>query len=253
MLCKKYWSFWTFLCCGLIPVMGQSHCQRPCEPVRLGLAVPLDADVLLPCSFQPGLLQEAQSSGLAVLWRQGQFNYLVELKLPEEALFWDSRKGRVEVFKHLFHEGNFSILMRSVQESDLGLYHCELFEGINCSIGCQEVELSLRKAGNTWPGVMVDYWYCVAGGGVFLLLLLGCACCVWCRCVKMQQPSHSSGRSTIEYIDNDLYSNVNYYQGQLPQEIEGCHSSSSSNRKQDEGNGQEVPSSIYACIAEFQF
>ncbi|KAJ8275773.1 hypothetical protein COCON_G00075250 [Conger conger] len=180
MLYNKYWSLWMFLCHGLIPVMGQ--CLKPCEPRKLNLTVALNSDVLLPCLVNVSLLQKAQSM-LAAVWTHGQKN-LLELNTSGQVKFWNHREHRVNIIKSP-QKGNFSIFIKLVQESDQGLYCCELFDGQDRSMGCEEVQLSLQKAppGDTWMGLVVNYWYyTAAGGAVFILLILGCACRVWHRC-----------------------------------------------------------------------
>ncbi|XP_061104276.1 uncharacterized protein si:dkey-65b12.12 isoform X2 [Conger conger] len=148
---------------------------------------------------------------LAAVWTHGQTN-LVELNTSGQVQFWNHKEHRVNIIKSP-QKGNFSIFIKLVQESDQGLYCCELFDGQNGSMGCEEVQLSLQKAppGDTWMGLVVNYWYyTAAGGAVFILLILGCACCVWHRCVKVQRTR--SGNSTIDWVNNDFYGKISYNQ-----------------------------------------
>ncbi len=48
----------------------------------------------------------------------------------------------MKVFRDAAVSGNFSMLIKDVQLSDLGLYRCELFRDFNCSLGYQEIEIS---------------------------------------------------------------------------------------------------------------
>ncbi|KAJ8412418.1 hypothetical protein AAFF_G00127540 [Aldrovandia affinis] len=257
---NKYLTLWMILSCGLVcavSVMGQSHCRRAPQPTTF-LTAALNSDILLPCNFKPSLLQEAQSGDVATVWTQDTVANpnLVELKLSGQPLFWNTKGSRVMVFPHLFHEGNFSILIKMVEKSDLSLYYCELFDGVNCSMAHQEVELRLREVltAEMWARVIVDNWYYIAAGGTaFVFLLVCCACCVRYRCVKPRQSC--CGKAAIDggtemqrhrdWIENNYYGN--YCQDGLPPEIElNKNSLSSANRKQHRGNGKENSSPIYA-------
>lgn len=69
-------------------------------------------------------------------------DYIVEIKVNDHASFWNNRRNRIKAFHAAAASGNFSILIRDVQLSDLGLYRCELFRDVNCSLGYKEIEIS---------------------------------------------------------------------------------------------------------------
>ncbi|KAI1902905.1 hypothetical protein AGOR_G00021120 [Albula goreensis] len=238
---SKYWTLLMFLCHGGLSVMAQEHCRRAGEPTAHLTAV-LSSDVLLPCTFVPGLLQEARSSDLAVVWMQGPLSSFVEIKWAGEVSFWDTRKGRVKVFKDRSHEGNFSIVIQKVQESDLGLYSCELFDGVNCSMALQEVQLSLQNdtSGALWLHIMSNSWYYIAAGGsVIIFLIVGCSFSLRHRWKQSRSANYGTG-----WMLNTTYGNTSYHRDQLPQEIQLSQRSSEESSKK--GNEQESSSPIYA-------
>ncbi|RXN23528.1 matrix-remodeling-associated 8-like protein [Labeo rohita] len=62
------------------------------------------------------------------------------IKVNGQINFWNHRK-RINGFREAAASGNFSILIRNVQLSDLGLYRCQLFRDFNCSLGYKEIQL----------------------------------------------------------------------------------------------------------------
>ncbi len=80
----------------------------------------------------------------SALWTQINENidYIVEIKVNARESFWNNRRNRIEAFCAAAASGNFSILIKDVQLSDLGLYRCELFRDFNCSLGYKEIEIS---------------------------------------------------------------------------------------------------------------
>ncbi|KAL6463879.1 hypothetical protein MHYP_G00282700 [Metynnis hypsauchen] len=129
----------------------------------INVTTDLQSDVLLPCHFEATLLGSNKTADIAAVWshRSTPAENLLEIKLQGEVSFWNSRDRRVKPFPKLSESGNFSILLRHVQQSDLGLYRCELHEGINCSIAYQEITLHTGAI----------------GGGVVLLSLLSSSIC----------------------------------------------------------------------------
>ncbi|KAL6463863.1 hypothetical protein MHYP_G00282540 [Metynnis hypsauchen] len=109
----------------------------------INVTTDLESDVLLPCNFKATLLGSNKTADIAAVWSQTTIpaDNLVEIKLQGEVSFWNNRDKRIKTFPKLSESGNFSILLRNVQQSDLGLYRCELHEGINCMIAYQEVQL----------------------------------------------------------------------------------------------------------------
>ncbi len=77
----------------------------------------------------------------SAVWTQinETIDYIVEIKVNAHESFWNNRHNRIEAFRAAAASGNFSILIKDVQLSDLGLYRCELFRDINCSLGYKEI------------------------------------------------------------------------------------------------------------------
>ncbi|XP_053474482.1 uncharacterized protein LOC128603804 isoform X3 [Ictalurus furcatus] len=121
---------------------GRELCKSYCTD-RSNISIKLQSDVLLPCTFNPTLLGSDKTADIAVVWSQRNttIHHLVEITLQGEVKFWDSKHGRIKTFPKLSESGNFSILLQKVQPYDLGLYHCELFNGTGCRIAYQELQL----------------------------------------------------------------------------------------------------------------
>ncbi|KAG9281681.1 hypothetical protein AMEX_G231 [Astyanax mexicanus] len=111
---------------------------------RINFSTPLQSDVLLPCNFNSSLLGSDLTADIAAVWSYKNIteDNLLEISLQGVVMFWNNRGGRINPFPKLSTSGNFSILLHKVNKSDLGLYRCELFNGINCSIAYQEIILS---------------------------------------------------------------------------------------------------------------
>ncbi|KAG7483751.1 hypothetical protein MATL_G00041740 [Megalops atlanticus] len=193
LLCIKHGTLWMILCCDVMSVIGQSQC-RSSHLQTTNVTAALDSDALLPCDFNENLLQEARSGDVAVVWTHGTMINLVEIKLSGQPSYWDHRGGRVRTFPKM--PGNFSLLISRVQESDLGRYRCELFDGSNCSIAYEVVELRQLKLISVETLWLVDNWYFVAAGGAIIVsLFITGACCVQYKCVKA--PLSRSGNLAV--------------------------------------------------------
>ncbi|KAI5089228.1 hypothetical protein C0J45_20636 [Silurus meridionalis] len=112
--------------------------------IHSNITAELQSDVLLPCNFHPTLLGSDKTADIAVVWTQKNTttHSLLEISLQGDVRFWDYKGGRIKTFPKLSESGNFSILVQKVQLYDLSLYHCELFNGFNCSIAYQEIHLT---------------------------------------------------------------------------------------------------------------
>lgn len=123
--------------------------ENPCRNIYVPGYYPLlteaQSDVLLPCNFDPALLGSDKNADIAVVWSREQKNSdlhtVLKVTRLGEVTFWTNTSGRIKMVPELTASGNFSILVQKVQLSDLGLYHCELFNGINCRIAYQEIGL----------------------------------------------------------------------------------------------------------------
>ncbi|XP_037389582.1 uncharacterized protein LOC108437636 [Pygocentrus nattereri] len=170
---------------------------------RSSVTTDLQSDVLLPCNFKATLLRSNKTADIAAVWshRTIPADNLVEISLQGEEMFWNNSDKRIKTFTKLSESGNFSILLRNVQQSDLGLYRCELHEGINCSIAYQEVQLGVSEYQKT----------IIAGtsGAVVLLLLPVCICCTGIKgrfCMRQEGVQASGKRDTKEetIYENDM-------------------------------------------------
>ncbi|KAI4891803.1 hypothetical protein NFI96_014805 [Prochilodus magdalenae] len=151
--------------------LSVSRCRT--KPLaRIDIATELQSDVLLPCFFKPDILGSHKTADITAVWSQQDItsDNLLEVKLPDEVMFWKNRSGRIIPFPEYSESGNFSILLRNVQRSDLGLYRCELFRGHNCTKAYQEVTVSVEFGS-------IKYWYLLLGAAVILCLLLVSSCC----------------------------------------------------------------------------
>ncbi|XP_036436460.1 uncharacterized protein LOC118814791 [Colossoma macropomum] len=167
----RFFGLWMLWWCCL--VKGSRGCQMQYVG-RSNLTTELQSDVLLPCIFKPTLLGSNKTADIAAVWSQAIIpsDNLVEINLQGEVMFWNNRGGRIKTFPKLSESGNFSILLRNVQQSDLGLYRCELHEGINCMIAYQEVQLGLAAVSEYQKAIIAG----TSGGAVVLLLFTACVC-----------------------------------------------------------------------------
>ncbi|KAL6463866.1 hypothetical protein MHYP_G00282570 [Metynnis hypsauchen] len=158
----------------------------------INVTTDLQSDVLLPCNFEATLLGSKKTADIEAVWSHSTpAENLVEIKLQGEVSFWNNRDKRIKTFPKLLESGNFSILLRNVQQSDLGFYRCKLHEGINCSIAYQEVQLGLAAVSEYQKTIIAG----ASGGAAVLLLFTVCVCYI------------ASKRPAIDY---SLYTTVSY-------------------------------------------
>lgn len=82
------------------------------------LSAPLGSPVLLPCIFSASNLSW-------VSWSHSPDTYLVRLTSKGRVKFVDPRHGRVKAFLNQGSEGNYSIRIDELKNTDLGCYRCE--------------------------------------------------------------------------------------------------------------------------------
>ncbi|KAI4891802.1 hypothetical protein NFI96_014804, partial [Prochilodus magdalenae] len=158
-----------------ISVAAESKCRSELIS-SIYVTTELQSDVLLPCIFEPTLLGSDMTADVAAVWsrRDGTVDNLLEIKLQGVVMFWNIKSVQVKTFPKLSESGNFSILLRNVQRSDLGLYRCELYEGLTCLIAYRELHLSKSKTqwpqsgGNRCEMALICFWFFTVWG---LLLL----------------------------------------------------------------------------------
>ncbi|XP_072516362.1 uncharacterized protein [Salminus brasiliensis] len=138
----------------------------------INITTELQSDVLLPCYFGPAVLGSDKTADIAAVWSQQTIpeDNLMEIRLQGEVMFWKNRDGRIEPFPKLSASGNFSIVLHKVQQSDLGLYRCELFKGISCGLAYQDFYISTFPEAHS----SIQYWHYLLGAAVTVFLLSVC-------------------------------------------------------------------------------
>ncbi|KAL6463877.1 hypothetical protein MHYP_G00282680 [Metynnis hypsauchen] len=178
--------FFTVWMLPLLPCFtAESKCKNRLIS-SINVTTELQSDVLLPCNFEATLFGSNQTADIAAVWIQRNIpaDILLEIKLQGEVMFWNNRDKRIKTFPKLSKSGNFSILLHNVQQSDLGLYRCELHEGINCRIAYQEVQLEPTEA-VSGGFLSLPITAGALGGGIILLGLL----IISYSCVKRSKDS----------------------------------------------------------------
>ncbi|XP_016332524.1 uncharacterized protein LOC107680934 isoform X2 [Sinocyclocheilus anshuiensis] len=170
-------AVWILCCCCCCLVCGGGHgvCEDRKLITRISLTAELQSEILLPCLFEPALTGSNPTMKLGAVWTQinETINYIVEIEVNGHESFWNNRRNRIKAFSAAAASGNFSILIRDVQLSDLGLYRCELFRDVNCSLGYKEIEISAFSLHINWQLVVAGGG---GGGGGFLLLFMITVC-----------------------------------------------------------------------------
>ncbi|XP_055055972.2 uncharacterized protein [Misgurnus anguillicaudatus] len=192
-------------CCWLMHVKGQDVCQSNLTQ-RINLTTELQSEILLSCYFGEAFIKTNQTPNASVVWTHiyETSRDIVEVPVSGEAKFWNSRQGRIKAFSHISGSGNFSILIKNVTKSDLGLYQCKLYRDSNCFQHYMEINISLAP--------MKIYWQLLLGGGGFLLVCLIPACAFYTWTKRQTVPSshdgHNSDGQTFEQTDEITYASV---------------------------------------------
>ncbi|KAL6463872.1 hypothetical protein MHYP_G00282630 [Metynnis hypsauchen] len=197
----RFFGLWTLWCCCL--VTGSRGCQMQYVG-GINVTIDLQSDVLLPCNFEATLLGSNKTADIAAVWshRSIPAHNLVEFRPQEVIVFWKHRGGRIKTFTNLSESGNFSILLRNVQQSDLGLYRCELHEGVNCTIAYQEVQLGLAAVSEYQESILAG----ASGGAALVLLLTACVCYIGTKRRLCMRKNGVWGPA----IDYSVYTTVSY-------------------------------------------
>ncbi|KAK2911819.1 hypothetical protein Q8A67_003952 [Cirrhinus molitorella] len=182
------------LCCCLVYGRGHSLCNAGKLLTRINLTTHLQSEILLPCLFEPALFGSHLTTNSAAEWTQinETTDYILEIIVNVQIRFWNSRHNRIEAFRDAAASGNFSILIKDVQLSDLGLYRCQLFRD-NCSLGYKEIQISLAAVEFS----LLSNWQLIAagGGGGFLLLCLITVCIYYTRTKRQRVDASVNDRS----------------------------------------------------------
>ncbi|KAF3688295.1 CD276 antigen -like protein Precursor [Channa argus] len=82
-------------------------------------------DVLLPCVYSE---EDPLPETVSVYWRDKDDNIVLDIidSSPKKGLGDLMFRERVESFPELFKNGNFSIILRKLQQTDAGLYECHI-------------------------------------------------------------------------------------------------------------------------------
>ncbi|XP_029963665.1 uncharacterized protein LOC115400132 isoform X2 [Salarias fasciatus] len=169
---------------------GESDEQELCKSHKVGAL--LGSPTLLPCRFSPG-------SNNTVTWTHVEHMDVVRLSLNGNIHFTDHRYGRVKAFPNQASEGNFSIRIDDLTESDLGLYHCRQDDV------CHQVELFIDSSQSELMKLLI---WVGAAVGLLILLSAGAYCCYKCcfeRCCNTAGDRHKpviTVSSTVTVADD---------------------------------------------------
>ncbi|XP_034156334.2 uncharacterized protein LOC113531044 isoform X2 [Pangasianodon hypophthalmus] len=188
---------------------AENLCKRELL-ISSNISAELQSDVLLPCNFNPALLGSDKTADIAVVWSQRNttIHNLVEITLQGVAKFWNYKGGRIKTFPKLSESGNFSILLQKVQPYDLSLYRCELFNGSNCRIAYQELQLQLSHE-NYQSSLLLWSITGALAGGIVLAVFTTCLL-------------HAKRRQNIIVIETD-YGVAGKHQLQPESSQENCY------------------------------
>ncbi|XP_051531156.1 uncharacterized protein si:dkey-65b12.12 isoform X1 [Myxocyprinus asiaticus] len=221
---------------GCCHVRGHGVCQNNLI-TRINLTTELQSEILLPCYSEPALFGSNMTANVSVEWTHisTPVDFIVEIKVSGEVLFWNHRGKRIKAFPDFAGSGNFSILIRDVQRSDLGLYRCELFREFNCSLGYKDTQLSLTAIEfsllNNWQLMLA------ASGGVLLLcVFIGCGYYTW---TKRKTVYASVDHNSPDCHDNEGQAGDEITYGSVAYKPHNCIDS----------NGQRVDEVTYASVA----
>ncbi|XP_048838373.1 uncharacterized protein LOC125712394 isoform X2 [Brienomyrus brachyistius] len=166
----QIWVLSILLYCNVPTSCGHSRCNKACEITALVKGT-INSAVLLPCNITVYHTE-------TVMWSQAAD--LVTIRTHGYVNFFDNREGRVKTFPYLSNKGNFSIRLEHLQQSDLGIYCCEVQGGSSSACNKVNVTLDLEEnlEGNSVKRFLAGSWYYIAAAGVLVLiaLIVICAC-----------------------------------------------------------------------------
>ncbi|XP_041796102.1 uncharacterized protein LOC121608796 [Chelmon rostratus] len=160
------------------------------------LSAPLGSPVLLPCIFSASNLSW-------VSWSHSPDTYLVRLTSKGRVKFVDPRHGRVKAFLNQGSEGNYSIRIDELKNTDLGCYRCEHEQ--NC------LQVNLVAEIGTLSGERQLLIYICVGVAVFILLIVCGCCCMKFICDgappqdtgRVPADEQQRGQDTLVYENDD--------------------------------------------------
>ncbi|XP_029302648.1 uncharacterized protein LOC115017999 isoform X2 [Cottoperca gobio] len=125
-------------------------------------SAPLGSSVLLPCNFETSNLNW-------VSWTHSPGVDLLRLTSAGRIKFLDPRHGRVKAFPIQGSQGNYSICIDELNNSDLGCYLCKQGDD------CLQVELVVERG-----ALSREMVYICVSVTAFILLSVGGYCCMKC-------------------------------------------------------------------------
>ncbi|XP_069003398.1 uncharacterized protein [Embiotoca jacksoni] len=178
------WTFLIAMCFICVSSNDMQPYEESCEQdfcETYKLSAPLGSSVLLSCHFET-------PSPDRVTWAHISRVDLVQLSSGGRIKFLDPRYGRVKAFPNQGSEGNYSICIDGLKNSDLGCYRCKQGDY------CFQVEVFAKRS--TLSDKMWLLIYICAGGAALLLSVCCYFCCRKCMvlCDKTQgDANHAAG------------------------------------------------------------
>ncbi|XP_037632133.1 uncharacterized protein LOC119491932 isoform X3 [Sebastes umbrosus] len=189
------WIFLLALCFICVSSNEEPYLDNACEQNLDGcnemhtLSASLGSSVLLPCNFTTRNLNW-------VSWAHTNRVDVVHLTSDGRIKFMDHRYGRVKAFPNQGSEGNYSIGIDDLQNSDLGCYCCK--QGHVC------LQVELVAESNPEEGAPIDLmWlliYICVGVAAFILLSMAGYCCMKCICEYSPSLALSKEKCVVCYF-----------------------------------------------------
>nr|XP_046246411.1 uncharacterized protein LOC124059956 isoform X1 [Scatophagus argus] len=253
-----WWIFILALCFMCVSSNEDEYdredCSEDLDCERQRLSARLGSTVLLSCHF-------SKRTPSQVLWVH--MDDVIFLTSDGRVKFSNPRHGRVKVFPNQGSQGNYSICIDELQDSDLGCYRCK--QGNDCL----EVKL-IAETGTLTEETQLLIYIC-AGIATILLVITGYCClkCIlWCNNRKQDNtnnpvgavasaPPAEIGRQVDEQRrgeDNLVYENDD----QCPASQQGNYSRNHGNLPGvlpdvDRTQPTQSTSSIYPNLNQFNF
>ncbi|XP_016326725.1 uncharacterized protein LOC107676645 [Sinocyclocheilus anshuiensis] len=218
-----YFSAVWMLCCCCCLVYGRGHglCIKEKLITKIYITTELQSKVLLPCLFEPALFGSDLTMNSSAVWTQinKTVDYILEIIVNGQISVWNNRHNRINGFRDAAASENFSILIRDVRLSDLGLYRCQLYRDFNCSLGYKEIEISLAAVEFS----LLSNWQLIAAGGGGFLLPCLISVCVYYTWTKRQTVNESVNHRSHYCHDVDGETNADITYASVVFKSHNCH------------------------------
>ncbi|XP_020500200.1 uncharacterized protein [Labrus bergylta] len=190
------WIFLLALCFTRVSSNDQNSCEQysmVCEMHKLSAS--LGSSVLLPCNLRTSNITQ-------VSWAQSAEQELVLFTSDGRIQFLEHKNGRVKAFPNQGSEGNYSIRIDELNESDLRCYLCTWEQD------CLQVHLVAVK-GTLSTAIKLLICACVTAA-VFILLGIGGYFCM--KCIRSNAPAETGRVPNVDhqkgaYDDSLVYEN----------------------------------------------